>query len=101
MKKIVLHRWTVVLAFVCNVAAIVIAVILLTSQINQLHHDKASIQSLQHTNCRLYTYLNTSAQLRTRLAEKDKTKKARKKDLKAAHIAHMLADSFANELCPK
>jgi flagellar hook-basal body complex protein FliE len=67
---------------------------------HRLIHDKASIHALEVTDCKLHTFLLSSAKLRQGLAKSDTDPVKRKKDMKAAKVSLQLANSFRNELCP-
>jgi hypothetical protein len=98
---IYLKRWQIVAAFVVVVGAFIVQGALLKSSINQINHDKASVQSLEHSNCKTKVFLASSAAFRKRLAKRDTDPVKKKTDLQSAKVSLRLARNFSNEDCPK
>lgn len=93
--------WEVVLAFVAVTIAYVVMGVILAHNIHSNHQNKASIQFVERSNCKVRDFLLSSYRLRQRLAQDDKRGSAeRRKDRKAARISLKLANEFSNELCP-
>lgn len=106
MKKVVVRRWEIAVAFLINVAAIVVVTVLLTHQINvndialnELQKDKASITQLERTDCKLRSFMISAARSRRRTAALDTDPKKKKIDEQATKSYQLLADSLKNERC--
>jgi hypothetical protein len=93
-------RWQLVTVFVFMMLSLVIAAILLNNQITELRHDKANITTLEKSNCKIKSFLISSARFRERRIPLDKTIKQKRADKKAVKVSLNLANSFSNELCP-
>lgn len=98
-KVVTLRRWQIVAAFVILTCAFVWMGVVLKDQINQVSHDKASIHSLEKSNCKTRDFLISSAKFRAQRIALDKTAAQKAKDKQAAKVSIKLANSFSNELC--
>ena len=107
MKQISVWRWEILAAFLFNVISVVVVSILLTHSVDnnqrnirELQRQKVSIHGLEHANCALRKLLLPLAVATRKKAAQESGAKA-KYDRKQARITKRLADSYANEFCPK
>lgn len=108
MKVVTVRRWEVLMVFLVFTVSVIVMGVYLKYDIDRngnalksIKHEKASIYSLEVTDCKLKTFLASSARVRTQLAQKETNPKKRKQDFRGVSESLKLAKSFTNELCPK